>query len=194
MHAVPAAPSVAKYAGLTGMIYSVLSRRMVDRSWLWLPVHRGSRRVVFRRRGVVLWCGRVVFRCRVVHRRWLVLRNGVVLRHWLLVEMVEEVLLDRGAEERGRALRGRVVRLAGDGDEGAARHGRDPGGLLAGAGLVRGAVELRVAVGAVEVGGEGDAEGSGALELADGLGLVLAVGVLALDRHLKTCGQRDTVY
>lgn len=111
------------------------------------------------------------------------------------MEMVEEVLLDRGAEEGGRALRGRVVRLAGDRDEGAAGHGRDPGGLLAGAGRVRGAVELRVAVGAVEVGGEGHAEGSGALELADGLGLVLAVGVLALDRHLKTCEiTRGTVF
>jgi len=96
------------------------------------------------------------------------------------------VLLDRGAGKRGRALRGRVVRLAGDGDEGAARHGRDPRRLLHGARRVRGAVELRVAVGAVEVGSEWDAEGSVALELTPGLALVLAVGVLALDCHLKT--------
>ena len=79
------------------------------------------------------------------------------------------------------------MRLARDGDEGAARHGSDPGRLLPGARRVRGAVELRVALGAVEVGSEWDAESSGALELTHGLGLVLAVGVLALDRHLKTC-------
>jgi len=78
------------------------------------------------------------------------------------------------------------VRLAGDGDEGAARHGRDYGRLLPGARHVGGAVELRVAVGAVEVCSEWDAEGSGALELTHGLGLVLAVGVLALDCNLKT--------
>ena len=108
--------------------------------------------------------------------------------------MVEEVLLDRVAEERRRALRGWVMRLAGDGDEGAAGHRRDLGRLLAGAGRVGGAVELSVAVGAVEVGSEGNAEGSGALELTDGPGLVFAVAVLALDGHLKTCEQQNTVF
>lgn len=111
------------------------------------------------------------------------------------MEMVEEVLLDRGAEERRRALRRRVMRLAGDGDEGAPRHGCDFGRLLSGAGRVRGAVELSVAVGAVEVGSEGNAEGSGALELTDGpAGLVLAVAVLALDGYLKTWERQNTVF
>jgi hypothetical protein len=47
-------------------------------------------------------------------------------------------------------------------------------------------VKLRKAVGAVEVGGEWDAEGTRAIQLPDGLALVVAFTVLALDRHLKT--------
>jgi hypothetical protein len=43
---------------------------------------------------------------------------------------------------------------------------------------------LRDAVG--EVDGDRDAEGAGALNLADSLALVLTVAVLAFDRHLKT--------
>ena len=108
---------------------------MVSRRW-WVVLRCG--RMVFWRGRVVFWRGvvlrrRLVLRHGVVLRRWLVLWHGVVLRHGLLVEMVEEVLLDRVAEERRRALRGWVMRLAGDGDEGAAGHRRDLGRLLAGA-------------------------------------------------------------
>jgi hypothetical protein len=79
-----------------------------------------------------------------------------------------------------------VLRLARDGDENALGLWYDGGGFLPGARLARCVVELRVAVGDVEVGGQRDAESTGAVELADGLALVIAVDVLALDSDLKT--------
>lgn len=47
-------------------------------------------------------------------------------------------------------------------------------------------MELGQAVGAVEVGGEGHAERAGAVQMAHGLALVVAVAVLALDGHVDT--------
>jgi len=169
----------------------VLSCRMVDRS------RRGVGRLVLRH-------GRVVHR----HRRRRCRR--LVLWHRLLVDvrdnhdglLVQEVLLEEMvAEERRGALLGWVVHLAGDCDEGllhlvvvvlaVAGWPDDPRRVLSGAWLVGCAVELReavllqLAVLAEEVSCEGDAEGAGLVNLAQGLGHEHAVGVLALDSHLK---------
>lgn len=67
----------------------------------------------------------------------------------------------------------------------------DPRRLLSGAWLVGRAVELReavllqLAILAEEVSREGNAEAAGLVNLTEGLGLEDAVGVLALDSHLK---------
>jgi hypothetical protein len=103
------------------------------------------------------------------------------------VEVINDVLFYRAADGGWRALFWLVVlRLARDGDESALGLWYDGGGFLPGARLARCVVELRVAVGDVEVGGQRDAESTGAVELADGLALVIAVDVLALDSDLKT--------
>ena len=87
------------------------------------------------------------------------------------------------------------MHLAGDRDESlllfvvVAGRPDDPGRLLSGAWLVGGAVELReavllkLAVLTEEVRCERDPEGAGLVNLAEGLGLEHAVGVLALDSY-----------
>ena len=60
----------------------------------------------------------------------------------------------------------------------------DTGTILDGSWPGHGAMELSHAVGAMEVRSEGHAEGAGAVEGTHRLALVLAVDVLALDRHL----------
>ena len=146
------------------------------------------------RDGVVVRVG-LRLRLRLGYRAvvWVGLGLGLRLRwHGLLVvEVLDDVLLDRPEQGRRRTLwRCQHVGLgAGDNAEGGALgHRHDLGWLLAGARRVGGgAVELRDAVGAMEVGGQGHAEGAGAVQGTHRLALVVAVDVLALDRHLKIC-------
>jgi hypothetical protein len=122
---------------------------------------------------------------------WMGLR--LRLRLWwhglFVVEVFKEVLLDRPAQYHRRTLR-RCSGSLGSGDDsvgGALGHGNDLGRLLARARSVGGGVvELGDAVGALEIGAERHAEGAGAVEPTHRLALVVAVDVLALDRHLET--------
>jgi hypothetical protein len=113
---------------------------------------------------VGLWLGLWLGRYGVIV--WMGLRLGLWLgRHGLLVvEVLQEMLLDWPAQSHGRTLWRRCGSLdAGDDTVGGALGDRDDlGRLLARARSVGGSiVELREAVGAVEVGGERHAEGAG---------------------------------